>query len=1190
MWSFLSFEIRYRLTRPATWVYAFIFFALSALLMASDGVRIGGGYGKVFNNAPQNIHQILSLLGVLGLFVVMAFHAVPVFRDSEHKMDTFLYAYPISKNNYLQGRFWGSFLMCSLAFLFLPLGLILGEWISRWREADGSNFGPFRLDSYAWPFLVSILPNIFLLGTVFFALVSLTRKMMYAYIVAISFIVLYSIALSLLSDLENKFLAAMLDPFGLTAAGRLTEYWSIAQQNTLLIPFEGPFLWNRVLWMGIGSLFLFVTILKFRMSPVAESARQRKQVQSALKEDDRPVRQPDIRKSPASPFRVFLSLWVLETRQTLRNGIFLALLFAIGLYMSFDSWYADRAYDTGIYPVTGIMLESITSNMFNILSIAVIIFLAGEIVWREKQFHMEGIYDAFPTSNALVFWSKFASLLLVPVFLLALVPIVGLGVQTFKGYFNYEIGLYFKTLILFELPRMWLIAALAFSIQNSLSNKYAGHAAILLYYLSFMGMPYLKLEHPLFRFGSGLSYKYSDMNGFGDAIPGFQAYLLHWVLVSLFLLAIGYFLRIRGAESDFRSRIRMGIQRYQGSALSKAALFLPVFAMIGSGFFIYYNSVVVDHFVGSKEQEAKMVEYEKRFNYLQDSFHPSLSKVKIGADMFPENGSMTLSSLFAYYNPHPKKIDTLWFNIQPEGKVTRFKLSRPARLVFEDPEKGIRAYKLSASLTPGDSFQLDFEMKLAFTGFENESPVKGNGTFFNNAYWPSMGLNGSYILQDEDKRKEYGLPKLEPMPNPLDSQAIGHNLFDNINHHIGFEAVLSTSPDQIAIAPGYLVKQWTENGRKYFHYKMDRPITNFYSVLSARYAVYEEKWKDIDIKIYHHPWHTFNVKKMAESVRHSLEYYTTHFGPYQHKQVRILEFPRYSSFAQSFDNTIPFSEGIGFIANLQEKEAVDYVYFVTAHEMAHQWWGHQILPAEARGAQFLVETMAEYSALMVMKKRYGETLMGRFLRRELEGYLSGRSSEKEKENPLMEIEMQSYAYYSKGSMAMYSVMELMGEERMNQFLGSFVRKYRFAERPYPTTVDFYKGLQEFLPANLQPLADDQLKRITLFKNKMVSAKGRKSADGGYQVEVQVELGKMYVDTLGSNERNVPFQGKIGLALLTEEVPKEKGHVLFIDRFELKSGQKVTLRSRDKPVYAALDPLNVLTDIRPEDNRIKIDWE
>jgi ABC-2 type transport system permease protein len=1185
----LFFEITYRLRRPATWIYALIFFVLGIVVMTTDAVRIGGGYGKVFSNAPYNLHQIISVMGYLGVFIIMAFFSVPVFRDREHKMDTFLYAFPIEKKDYLAGRFLGTLIICTLVYSLLPLGMVLGEAISRIMGENPENWGAFSLLSYLWPFVIALMPGILLLGSLFFSLVTLSGRMMYAYLAAASFIVLYSISLNLLSELDNKFLAALLDPFGLIAAGNVTEYWSISEKNSLLVPLQGVYLWNRLLWSVLGLGFLMITFLRFRMSPVSDSKGKMVQlpeegVSAAM------ATSPPQSNNVYSAFSTFLSLTTLELKQTMRNGIFLAMLFVTALFMCMDAWFADQTYETGIHPVTGIMIESVSSFMFSILSIAILIFLAGEIVWREREVKMEGIYDAFPVQNSSIFFSKLTALFMVPVLLLMLVPLCGISVQLLKGFTDIEIGLYLKTLLLFELPRLWLVAMLAFAIQVILPNKYAGNVAILVYYISFIGLNYLKFEHPLFRYGAGLNYTYSDMNAFGDFVKPFRIYLLHWFFTGVFILSIAYLFLARGAESSFRARRRLAFQQIRNSSGVKTGLGLSFCAMMGTGFFITSISLNTDHFMNSKTLEEASVAYEKKFSFLNRSLHPSLKDVKIEADMFPENGDLRLASDFLYVNPYPRSIDTLWYNLNPEGKVSRFELSRPARLVYEDRQKGIRAYKLNKPLASGDSFRLKFEMLMAFTGLDNESPVKGNGTFFNNSYWPYVGYNEAYQLGDEDKRKEYGLTEIPPMDRQDDTLATQHSLFDYHNHSIRFEAVLSTSPDQIAIAPGYLQKEWINNGRRYFHYRMDRPISNFYSIISARYSVHRENFQGTEISVYHHPAHSWNVKKMAEAVRHSLSYYQKNYAPYQHRQVRILEFPRYASFAQSFDNTIPYSEGIGFISNLEEKDAIDYVYFVTAHEMSHQWWGHQIIPANTRGAQFLSETMSEYSALMVMRERYGEELMGRFLRKELDSYLGGRSRETKKENTLMDIETQAYAYYRKGSLVMYRVMSLMGEQNMNQFLGEFVRKFRFQERPYPTTRDFESMLIQRLSPENRELAADQLQRITLYKNRMVSAVGKKLPDNSFEIVMKVELGKMYVDSAGGNERKAAFNGKIGLALLAEKNPKKKADVLKMENLELKDGQEIRWICRSKPQYAALDPFYTFTDILPEDNLLSIDWQ
>src|SRR5262245_19826983 len=153
---------------------------------------------------------------------------------------------------------------------------------------------------------------------------------------------------------------------------------------------------------------------------------------------------------------------------------------------------------------------------------------------------------------------------------------------------------------------------------------------------------------------------------------------------------------------------------------------------------------------------------------------------------------------------------------------------------------------------------------------------------------------------------------------------------------------------------------------------MDAPILHFYSYLSADWKVRRDHWqdpgKDVAIEIYYQPGHEYNVERMVDGVKKTLAYCTASFSPYQHRQVRIIEFPRYASFAQSFPNTIPFSESIGFIARLDDRpDAIDYVSYVTAHEVAHQWWAHQVMGGNVQGATLMSETMSQYSALMVME-------------------------------------------------------------------------------------------------------------------------------------------------------------------------------------------------------------------------------
>ncbi len=130
-----------------------------------------------------------------------------------------------------------------------------------------------------------------------------------------------------------------------------------------------------------------------------------------------------------------------------------------------------------------------------------------------------------------------------------------------------------------------------------------------------------------------------------------------------------------------------------------------------------------------------------------------------------------------------------------------------------------------------------------------------------------------------------------------------------------------------------------------------------------------------------------NVDRMLAAFAHGLDYYQPNFGPYQFRQARIIEFPDYAQFAQAFAGTMPYSEGIGFIADLSDPDKIDYVTYVTAHELAHQYWAHQAIGADMQGATMLTETLAQYSALMVMEKLYGRDQIRRFLKFELDRYL-----------------------------------------------------------------------------------------------------------------------------------------------------------------------------------------------------------
>ena len=249
-------------------------------------------------------------------------------------------------------------------------------------------------------------------------------------------------------------------------------------------------------------------------------------------------------------------------------------------------------------------------------------------------------------------------------------------------------------------------------------------------------------------------------------------------------------------------------------------------------------------------------------------------------------------------------------------------------------------------------------------------------------------------------------------------------LSNGFSDYINVETIISTSFDQIAIAPGSLIKEWIQDDRKYYQYKVDHPSQNFYSFISADYKIAKRKWNEIDIEIYYDSKHSVNIEMMLDAVERSLKYYTESFGPYYHKQCRIIEFPRFSNFAQAFPGTMPYSESFGFIIDLENEEDNNVIDAVIAHEMAHQWWAHQVVGADMQGGTMLSEAFSEYSSLMTLKKMAKTPMkMREMLKYDHDRYLRGRSGEREKELPLYKVENQSYIHYGKGSVILYALQD-----------------------------------------------------------------------------------------------------------------------------------------------------------------------
>lgn len=405
---------------------------------------------------------------------------------------------------------------------------------------------------------------------------------------------------------------------------------------------------------------------------------------------------------------------------------------------------------------------------------------------------------------------------------------------------------------------------------------------------------------------------------------------------------------------------------------------------------------------------------------------------------------------------------------------------------------------------------------------------------------------------------------------------------------------MSTAADQTALAPGKLVKQWNENDRAYYHYKLESQTDLFFNVVSATYDVERSDWiapsgKKVAIEVYHSAKHKRNLTHFIEGVKVALEYCSTHFYEYPNSVIRIVEFPAHSTFAQSFVTTIPYSEDFGFAANFDKAEDFNYAFRVTTHEVAHQWWGHIVTPSKTTGANIISETLAEYSSLMTMKHQYGENGIKNFLKYSLDDYLQSRAFSFKPERSLLNVEAAPHIWYRKGSMIMYELQDIIGEETINKALRNFLYEYKdFNTGVYPTSENLYQAIYEVTPDSLKYAVDDGFKEIVLYENHVIGGTTKKLDNGKFETTFTLSSKKIYYDDTGKEKRTDDTTNYIEVGLFGEDLVDDQEVPLknpfYLERKWLQPGENTfTVITDQQPIRAGIDPYNKLIDRNSGDN-------
>jgi ABC-2 type transport system permease protein len=1196
------YELKQWLKRPGVYIYFAVFMALAFLL----GAAISGMFSGVsadtnsYINSAVTIAGIVTsfntdyLFGLITLLICVALMAGCVQKDFQYNCFSFYFTKPITKFSYLFGRFSASFLLTTFVLTGIIFGILFAFLLA---NNDNGQLGDFKFINFFQPFIYFLLPNTFFIGTLFFSLVTFTRNMTSGYVGSLVFIVVAGISRSITSDIDNKTIAALMDPFGAQALDSITEYWTPAETNTRLIPFTSYILYNRLLWLGLSFALLIFTYYKFSfnqfLNPVRLFKRKAKETKSQPSKAIQSIGHlPKVTQVFDRNLAIeqLLFLTKFEFLKIAKSVFFIIILGLSILLTVLTSQFSGLIYGTETYPVTYMQIE-LASGTFSFFQLIMIVFYTGILIWREKDSKVDELVGSTPVKNGILFGSKFFSLLFLTLAVNLVCIFTCICIQSLSGYTNFEIGLYFTDLILLKIFSISLLVALGLSMQVFFKNRYVAFFVMVFIVL---GMPLilraLNYTNEMFRYNSaGDQMAYSDMNGHGHTLPNFFIFKGYWMGLMLIVCTLAIAMYQRGKEQPFSVRWKQARKNFKPSY--KYAILLGMVFFLSCGSVIYYNTRVLNPYKSEKDIEKLTAEFEIAYKKYEKELQPRVVESNVNVDIFPDDLGAKVKGYYYLKNKNKQPLSKVFINTIIEVKLNELKFSVPNKKFVDDKKNGIYGYELTTALQPNDSLKFEFDLEYFPKNFimtQEQSMVVQNGSFFNSGILPSIGYNPDMELSENSTRKKYKLAPKARIANVTDTSAYANTYISHDADWIRFECIVSTKAGQTAIAPGYLLKDWKEKDRHYFQYKMDAPILNFYSFLSADYQIKKDKWidpldktKSVNIEIYYQKGHEYNIDGMIKGIKRSLDYYTKSFSPYQHKQVRILEFPRYSTFAQSFPNTIPFSEGIGFIAKVDDTDPnkVDYPFYVTAHEVAHQWWAHQVIGANVQGCTVTSETMSQYSALMVMEKEYGQASMSKFLRYEMNKYLQGRAQEGKKEVPLLLCENQQYIHYNKGSVIMYALKDYLGEDTLNAALSRYVKKVAFQEPPYTTSLELYDFVKQATPDSLKETVKDMFERIVVYDNSVKSWSYKKTSDGKFKVTAKIECIKTQSDSLGKAKEVVP-NNWFDLAVFSKGKANatQLGDVIYLKKHKITSKEQTIEFIVDKEPYMfGIDPYNKIID-------------
>lgn len=479
-------------------------------------------------------------LGIFGLPIFAALiMAEPVRRDFRLEIDPLIFSKPVSKAQYLLGKFFGSFfvLVCCQASFAATLILIQVFHPSQTAVL------PFRLLPYFKHFIMIVVITYALFAAVYFTVGTLTRNPKIVYGLAIAYYpLIFFYGFFFLKDLPPRW-RVILSPLMMREVQIQPWGRSPAWVDQLVISYTPIMFANRALVILAAAVCLTIVYRRFRIAePPAKLenfAWLNLSAGSEVLYYDPPILQP----TPGHTASDLRSVRVekTEAKETAVPSVISAnaglranlAKLAAALGLEFRLLRAERSLvviiplavflptlELAFYRVVPEVSYSATyatgtAKTLLFFLIGMTVFYVVESMQRDREVRIEPVLWAKPTPNSVLLLSKFLATFLLMLSVITIVALTAIAIQLLRGHAPVELYPYLVTYSVIVIPSIFFMAGVSILLNVVLREKYLAYVVIVgvsagLFYLYSQGHNHWLYNPLLYQL-----WTYADLTGAG---------------------------------------------------------------------------------------------------------------------------------------------------------------------------------------------------------------------------------------------------------------------------------------------------------------------------------------------------------------------------------------------------------------------------------------------------------------------------------------------------------------------------------------------------------------------------------------------------------------------------------------------------------------------------------------------------